>query len=35
MQKKEPQYKEDTTNGGGNPFNKSMVNVTENFDKFE
>ncbi|GMN57872.1 hypothetical protein TIFTF001_026975 [Ficus carica] len=33
--KQEPQYKEDTTNGGGNPFDKSMVNATENFDKFE
>ncbi|GMN66482.1 hypothetical protein TIFTF001_035571 [Ficus carica] len=33
--KQEPRYKEDATNGGGNPFDKSMGNATENFDKFE
>ena len=33
--KQEPQYKEDATNGGGNPFDKSLVNATENPDKFE
>ncbi|GMN51308.1 hypothetical protein TIFTF001_020467 [Ficus carica] len=31
----EPPCKEDATNGGGNLFDKSMVNVTENSDKFE
>ncbi|GMN70647.1 hypothetical protein TIFTF001_039689 [Ficus carica] len=31
----EPQYKEDATNGGGNPFDKLIVNATENSDKFE
>ncbi|GMN57561.1 hypothetical protein TIFTF001_026680 [Ficus carica] len=31
----ESRYKEDATNGGGNPFDKSMVNATENSDKFE
>ncbi|GMN65499.1 hypothetical protein TIFTF001_034574 [Ficus carica] len=33
--KQEPRYKEEATNGGGNPFDKSMVNATENSDKFE
>ncbi|GMN58317.1 hypothetical protein TIFTF001_027416 [Ficus carica] len=33
--KQEPWYKEDTINGGGNPFDKSIVNATENSDKFE
>ena len=33
--KQEPRYKEDATNGGGNPFDKSIVNATENSDKFE
>ncbi|GMN72366.1 hypothetical protein TIFTF001_055616, partial [Ficus carica] len=33
--KQERQYKEDATNGGGNPFDKSTVNATENSDKFE
>ncbi|GMN67796.1 hypothetical protein TIFTF001_036852 [Ficus carica] len=35
QQKQEPRYKEDATNSGGNPFDKSMVNATENSDKFE
>ncbi|GMN75789.1 hypothetical protein TIFTF001_056378 [Ficus carica] len=33
--KQEPRYKEDAINGGGNLFDKSMVNATENSDKFE
>ncbi|GMN65972.1 hypothetical protein TIFTF001_036647 [Ficus carica] len=33
--KQEPRYKEDATNGGENPFDKSMVNATENSNKFE
>ena len=33
--KQEPRYKEDATNGGGYPFDKSIVNATENSDKFE
>ncbi|GMN32279.1 hypothetical protein TIFTF001_041705 [Ficus carica] len=33
--KQEPRYKEDRTNGGGNPFDKSMLKATENSDKFE
>ncbi|GMN61783.1 hypothetical protein TIFTF001_030871 [Ficus carica] len=33
--KQEPRYKEDATNGGGNPFDKSTMNATENSDKFE
>ena len=33
--KQEPRYKEDVTNGGRDPFDKSMVNTTENSDKFE
>ncbi|GMN62735.1 hypothetical protein TIFTF001_031809 [Ficus carica] len=33
--KQEPRYKEDATNGGENLFDKSMVNATENSDKFE
>ena len=28
--KQEPRYKEDATNGGGTPFDKSMVNATGN-----
>ena len=33
--KQEPRHKEDATNGGGNPFDKSLVNATENSDKLE
>ncbi|GMN65974.1 hypothetical protein TIFTF001_036646 [Ficus carica] len=33
--KQEARYKENATNGDGNPFNKSMVNTTENSDKFK
>lgn len=28
--KQEPRYKEDATNGVGNPFDKSLVSATEN-----
>ncbi|GMN62601.1 hypothetical protein TIFTF001_031666 [Ficus carica] len=33
--KQESWYKEDAINSGGKPFDKSLVNVTENSDKFE
>jgi hypothetical protein len=33
--KQEPWYKEDATNGGGKPFDKSLVNATEIPDKFD
>ena len=33
--KQEPRYKEDATNGGGNPFDKSLVNAADNSDKLE
>ncbi|GMN61668.1 hypothetical protein TIFTF001_030749 [Ficus carica] len=33
--KQESRYKEDAINGGGNPFDKLMVNAIENFDKLE
>ncbi|GMN64821.1 hypothetical protein TIFTF001_033894 [Ficus carica] len=33
--KQEPRYKENATNSGANPFDKLIVNATENSDKFE
>ena len=33
--KQEPRYKEDATNGCWNLLDKSIVNATENSDKFE
>ena len=33
--KQEPWYMVDATNGGGEPFDKSNLNATENSNKFE